>query len=75
MVFEKDWTDRAATVTERFSQPKPYRFLTGAALKKASQTRSKRDLVAVRVAHCALVHITRIEPLDGRPRRARRRQK
>ena len=35
----------------------------------------KRHLVAVRVAHCALIHITRIEPLDGRPRRARRRQK
>ncbi|MCH7527099.1 MAG: hypothetical protein IID39_06665 [Planctomycetes bacterium] len=34
----------------------------------------KRRLVAVRVVHCALIHITRIEPLDGRPRRARRRR-
>ncbi len=32
--------NRAATVG-RFSHPKPYRFLTGAALKKASQTRSE----------------------------------
>ena len=27
--------NRAATVKEWFSQPKPYRFLTGAALKEA----------------------------------------
>jgi hypothetical protein len=31
--------------------------------------------VAVRVAHCALIHITRIEPLNGaKPVRARRRR-
>ncbi len=41
-VFEKGWANRAATVRERFSHPKPYRFLTGVARKEASQTRSKR---------------------------------
>ncbi len=30
---KKGWMNRAATVRERFSHPKPYRFLTGAALK------------------------------------------
>ena len=39
-------TNRAATVRERFSSAKPDRFLTGAALKKASQTRSKPDNLA-----------------------------
>jgi hypothetical protein len=29
--------------------------------------------VAVRVAHCALIHITRIEPVDGATGRGRRR--
>ncbi len=29
--------------------------------------------VAVRVVHCALIHITRIEPLNGAKRRGRRR--
>ena len=29
--------------------------------------------VALRVAHCAMIHITRIEPLDGaKPKRTRR---
>ena len=42
IVFKKGWTNRAATVRAcrppqaRFSHPKPYRFLTGAALKEAS---------------------------------------
>jgi len=30
----------------------------------------KQRHVAVRVAHCALIHITRIEPLNGQRRRA-----
>ncbi len=41
MVFEKGWTNRAATVRERFSQPKPYRFLTGAALKMTQEMAGK----------------------------------
>ena len=30
--------------------------------------------IAVRVAHCALIHITRIEPLNGQRARGRRRR-
>ncbi len=33
----------------------------------------KQRRVAVRVAHCALNHITRIEPLDGQRRRPARK--
>jgi hypothetical protein len=29
----------------------------------------QRREVADRVVHCALIHVTRIEPLNGRPRR------
>ncbi|MEE9297157.1 MAG: hypothetical protein V3W34_19635 [Phycisphaerae bacterium] len=33
----------------------------------------KQRRVAVRVAHCALIHITRIEPLNGQRRRPTRK--
>lgn len=34
----------------------------------------RQRLVAVRVAHCALIHITRIEPLNGQQQRSTRRK-
>lgn len=33
----------------------------------------KKRLIAVRVAHCALIHITRIEPFNAQQRRGSRR--
>ena len=35
----------------------------------------KQRRVAVRVAHCALIHITRIEPLNGQRRRSSTKRK